>query len=302
MVQRKNKKLLLFEYIDVSDTTSYFNQIVKIAERENKWNFEALIFDLEKNVIFNDNLNNYKKDTLKKLKIIDKYYNLGSISKMNKVHDDCLNLFHKMIIIEIHDLLIKNNRKFYELIKNNIYSSLTIIDKCLVKLMNEDINNFQKNNLDKIIKKNIENFQVKRNIVKKYYQINRKIFPSNVDLLIMDLFNIQEVSFLIDYINNSKGIYENVVLPKNIVEKYNNNCITSCHDICNILIFRNKTQEKKKRMKNHKYQNLINAILYNHIILKFSNNIKESLSNFFNQYIMNELYISSTNFKNCYFS
>lgn len=293
------QKLLLYEYIDISDTTSYFNKIVKIAEKENKWNFEALIFDLEKNVIFNDNLNNYKKDTLKKLKIIDKYYNSGSISKMNKVHDECLNLFHKMIVIEIQDLLI-NNRRFYELIKNNIYSSLTIIDKCLDKLMNEDINNFQKNNIDKIIKKNIKIFQVKRNIMKKYYQINRKTFPSNVELLIMDFFNIQEVRFLIDYINNSKRIYENVVLSKNIVEKNNNNCITPCHDINNIfnkiVILRNKTQEKKKRIKNNKYQYLINAILYNHIILEFSNNIKESLSNFFNRYIMNELYISSIKF------
>lgn len=232
---QKNNKRPLYEYIVISDTTSYFNKIVI---------FEELIFDLEKNVIFNENLNNYKKDTFKKINILNMntYYGLGNIIKLNKVTGKCLKLFHEMFNIEIHDLLIKNNFKFYELTKNN-------------KLNDKNISNTQKNS-----------------------------HKSNNYLLIIDLFNIQQVKLLINYIDSNKDIYEKIL----------NQYVLSGQNISNmfnkIVRFRDNSREKKKRIEKH----IFNVTpLYNNIIIKTSNNIKECLTNLFYQYIMNELYIKN---------
>lgn len=308
MFIKNSNKISIYEYIDLSDTTLYFNKIEKIAEESGKWSIEVLLNDLEKHIIFNENLNNYKINVLKILKKMDNFYKSENTIKINLLHNKCLELFHDMINMEIHDLIKNNNKDFYNLIKNDIYRTLKILDKCFHVLLNDkNISNNQENKLNQIINKNIQIFQIKRNIVKRYN--NNLITHNHEDSLFINLHNIKEAKYVINYIDNNKKIYEKVNLPKKIMIKENNKYITSCPDATNMLnkslyrcniginnndiqinklaIFKNYLINKKIYKNKHK-----KMYTYKYAINKYANNIKDCLINLFNQYIMFELYTS----------
>ena len=289
-------KMELYEYIDLNNYTSYFNKIENIAKQKNKFSFKVLLDDFDKNIRYNDDILNFKKDINKILIIMEKHFEMGFIYKTEQINKECLNKFYILIENEINKLIYEKNYKYYLIIKKQLYKNIKLMYNSYKKSNEKNVNEKQIVILNEIIKHNIKEYSIKINILKKYNMINKELIPYD-DLLYINLNNTNEIEDILFQIDNNNKLYDNVLLPLTInIKEINQGVINNKINIYNLFNFKQFSDESKPVIKNneHKikivftiieksmiYFICINLFCYKELLIKyehFYNNIKKQIN------------------------
>lgn len=134
----KIKKIELYEYIDLSNYTSYLNKIEKKAEKNDQFSFKVLLDDFDKNIIYNDDMLKFKKDINKKLDQMEKYFEKGYLLRLEQLNEEItyidiktnINVIYPRILYlsGIQIIMINN--------KNEIVNGFSKTDAVLISYIN----------------------------------------------------------------------------------------------------------------------------------------------------------------------
>lgn len=224
----QRRKIELYEYINLNDFTFYFNNIERTAEKINEFSFRVLIKDFDNNIIYNENILNFKNDINKILIQMQEYYENGFISMVERLHQKCLNNFYELIKNEINKLIIKQDYKYYLFLKQELYKNLVLMSDSYKKSKKNDINEKQMSALDIFIKQVMKDYIFKKNVLKKYICSYKEQLHYD-DLLYINLNNIDEVNDVLQFFENNNRIYKKITLPQNIVIKEINKNVINCY-------------------------------------------------------------------------
>lgn len=247
-----NKKEL-YKYIDLNDCSLYMKKIEKIAEKNGDFSIRILLNDLEQNVIFSDNIFNFKKDIIKNLNKMEKYFHQNLLIMSEILHQDCLDKFYKLIENEINDLIINKNYDYYLFIKEDLYEKLNLIYNSYKKIKNTDIEAKKLYTINKFIENMMKNYRIKTNILRKYNCSNMESI-SYEDLLYVNLNNIEEAENVLFAIKENNKIYKEKMLFNKIIEI---NKIKTIFNKSNIIKQINNLSYFKIICQNDEEQNLI---------------------------------------------
>lgn len=271
--------IFIYEYLDIVNP---INDLKKIEEKSimvNKWSWEILIEELKKRVIIDSDIEIFIYKVKKNIQLMNTYYINGNIYKINKVNKENQSFFNDLQIKEIEKSC--KHDKFYIFQKNKINDIIDIIIKLFIK-MNTILNNKQQKILDKMLKEKYYEFNIRSNIIKKINTLNNNFINYDDDLII-NISNLEDFKIIKQKLIENKKIYDNVVLPRNIIEKNEvnniNNVSSVCknkysinklyiHDIIKLLLTYDskiKTQKHKVENKNYKIMNnqpILTLILY----------------------------------------
>lgn len=213
-------KMELYQYIDIINPKDYLALVEKKANEQDKWSWEVILDDINDNIIDTDCIFNFKKQINESIKKLDLYEKNMKYNKIQNEHNKNMLLFwdlqnteiNKMILIEKHEHFLN----FYK----NIYEKIKIMYNILSKIQLKDINKKQKSIFINMFKDSESYYKCLINILIKYYK-SRNATPTDIFFLckninVLDLKNISLIKYSIE--NNIK-VYENVRLPKKIIEK-----------------------------------------------------------------------------------
>lgn len=227
------EKMELYEYIDLSNYTSYFNKIEKTAEKNKQFSFKVLLDDFDKNIIYNNDILRFKKDINKNLDQMEKYFEKGYLLRLEQLNEECLNKFYNLIENEINKLIREKNCKYYLFIKQGLYEKLILISNSYKKSKENNVNKKQMVILNIFVKNMMKEYIVKINILKKYNCLNKELTHYD-DLLYINMNSTNEVDNVLSQINEYNKVYDKILLPSKIIIKEINQGITYI-DIKNII-------------------------------------------------------------------
>jgi hypothetical protein len=231
------------------------NKIEKIAEKKGEFSIRILLHDLEQNVICNDNILKFKKDIIKNLNKMEKYFHQNLLIMSEILHQDCLDKFYKLIENEINDLIINKNYDYYLFIKEDLYKKLNLIYNSYEKIKKTDIEAKKVYIINKFIENMMKNYRIKINILRKYNCSNKELI-SYEDLLYVNLNNIEEAKNVLFTIKENNKIYNEKMLFNKIIEinkiksNFNKSDIITYYDnkkISNLLYFKIICQSDEKQ-------------------------------------------------------
>lgn len=269
----ENKKEI-YEYIDLNNYTYYLNKIENTALKTNKFSFEVLLEDFDKNIVYNNNILMFINDIEKIIKKMEKYFNLDLISNVEQLHQECLNKFYILINNEINNLIYNKNYKYYLFIKKQIYKKLNLIYNCYNRTKEKKINEKQKLILNRFIKDMVIDYNIRKNVLKKINNINKENISYD-DLLYINLNNINEMITVIKQINENTKIYKKVSLPSEIIIKENNQNYVYYYKYLNI--------NKKNINKYIKNKRIYSYIIIINIFYKFKKHVYYIFISFYNE-------------------
>lgn len=263
----------LYKHIDLNNYIYYFNNVEKIAQKSNQFSFKILLNDLNKNVIDNDNIIKFKNKINKKLDKMEKSFKIGLISKVEELHQECLNEFYILINKEINNLISNNNHNYYLFTKQELNKKLILIYNSYIKINEKNTNEKQIVNLNMFCQNMMKDYNIRKNVLKKYYKKNKELIPFD-DILYINLNNINEIENIIYKINEDNKIYDEKLLPFKIIIKETNN-----YEICrykyisiDVIDIKIKYNIKDNEYKYDQYVFYIIKKLIYKILIRFNNN------------------------------
>lgn len=268
------KKICLYEYLDIVNPVNDLKNIENESIRLNKWSWELLVEKLKQNVIINYDINIFINNILENIEKMDKYYISGNFNKnidINKKNQELFNkLQYKEILKYCHDI------DFYKMQKNKINHIINFICKIYDKRYSI-INIKQQKIFNNMLINNYNEFKIRLNIIIRIYKLKNNII-NHEDDLIMNISKIEDFKIIRNAININKKIYNNIKIPKYIIEKRENS------DVYKI---------KYSRMGLNLYNYDYNKIRFTYIINSFKNdsiNYKIKCPNNKDHYKYMELY------------
>lgn len=217
LCQKEKNKKELYKYIDLNNCSLYMNKIEKIAEKKDEFSFRVLLNDFDQNVICNDNILKFKKDIIKNLNQMEKYFDQNLLIISEIIHQDCLDKFYKLIKNEINDLINNKNYGYYLYIKDDLYNKLVLICNSYEKITNSYMGQKQLCIINNFIENMMKNYKIKTNILRKYNCFNKELI-SYEDLIFMNLNNIKEAKNVLFTIKENNKVYNEKKLFNKIIE------------------------------------------------------------------------------------
>lgn len=253
-------KVPFYEYIDIIDPTTKFNEIEKKAEKEERYSWSILVEEIKRKVKSNIFIEDFIEKINENIKFSDIYYTTNNkyIDDMmeKKNEENCDNFYKLQKLILLNSL---DDKSFYLNQKNKIYKEMEIITMIYFKILDDQNNE----NLKKLIFKYFDIFEKRRNFIKKFNK-HAGIWMHDDDLII-NIENEEDIKITVDYIKRKEIIYTNVKLPEiiKIKETHHNNYVKIKRErkinndyLYIYIIFKRYTEKAEKENNNIVYVNI----------------------------------------------
>lgn len=247
------QKIPFYEYIDIIDPRNKLEEIERRGKKEDRYSWCILIEEIIKYVIPNIFINDFISKINKNINFSNIYYETNNIyidETMNKINEE-----NQDMLFELQKLILLNSlddKNFYSIQKNKLLQEMEIIYMLYIK-KNEAKDENKISFLNNIFYKNIEIFEKRKGLIRLINK-NNKDNITYEDYLIININNNEDIINCLNFIKHSTIIYKNVILPKDIKIKSENQY--SNHFKINI-----KTTDLK--IFNKLEKNIINDLKYN---------------------------------------
>lgn len=202
----------IYDYINVRDTREYIRKIDVLAEKNNVWNYEMLILDIEKNIILKDYIKIFIDSCKTNIKLMNYYENTNNWKKINEINNENNKIWNICCKHGLVDSLNNNNN--FEILKTDILKI-----KRTINLFYEKLN---------ILKYNNENIKIEKLII----LINKEIFKlKSYICLIVNFYSIYKPFMNIYIMSNNE--YNNWKNKLDLIE----NTLTINNNLYNYIFY-----------------------------------------------------------------